>query len=60
MKAERILNIFNIRSGERQKSLGQLYECCVAQKGENVIESDERHILAKQFELLPSGKRYRS
>ena len=38
---------------------GQLYECWLAQKV-RMIASDESHILAKQYELLPSGKCYRS
>ena len=56
---DRIVNVGGKIVGARQKSLGQLYECCVAQKARMIV-SDESHILAKQYELPPSGKRYRS
>ena len=55
----RVVNVGGKIVGERQKSLGQLYECRVAQKA-RMIASDDSHILAKQYELLPSGKRFRS
>ena len=50
---DRVVNVGGKIVGERQKSLGQLYECRVAQKA-RMIASDENHILAKQYELLPS------
>ena len=51
---ELVVNVGGKTVGERQ-----LYECCVAQKA-RMIASDESRILAKQYELLLSGKRHRS
>ena len=53
---DRIVNVGGKIVGERQKSLSQSYECRVAHKS-RMIASDESHILAKQYGLLPSGKR---
>ena len=46
--------------GERQKSLGQLYAYRVAQKVRMIASDDREPHLAKQYEHLPSRKRYRS
>ena len=54
-----VVNVGGKIVGERQKRLNQLYECIVAQKT-RMIASDENHVPAKQYELLPSGKRYHS
>ena len=44
--------------GERQEHLSQLYERRVVQKT-RVIVDDNSHVLAKCYELLPSGRRFR-
>ena len=41
--------------GERQEQLSQLYERHVVQKA-RVIVDDNSHVLAKHYELLPSGR----
>ena len=43
--------------GERQEQLSQLYERRVVQKA-RVIVDDNSHVLAKHYELLPSGRRF--
>ena len=40
--------------GERQEHLSQFYEHHVVQKA-RVIVDDSRHVLAKSYEILPSG-----
>ena len=44
--------------GERQELLSQLYERRVERKA-RVIVDDNSHVLAKYYELLPSGRRFR-
>ena len=44
--------------GERQEHLNQLYERRVVRKA-RVIVDDNSHVLAKHYELLPSGRRFR-
>ena len=44
--------------GERQEHLSQLYARRVVRKA-RVIEDDNSHVLAKHYELLPSGRRFR-
>ena len=62
MKSKYFLNkVVNVRGkvvGERQEQLSQLYERRVVRKA-RVIVDDNSHILAKQHELLPSGRRFR-
>ena len=41
--------------GERQEHLSQLYESRVVRKA-RVIVDDNSHVLAKCYELLPSGR----
>ena len=59
MKSENVLNkVVNVRGkvvGERQEQLSQLYECHVVQKGRVTVD-DNSHVLAKHYELLPSGR----
>ena len=43
--------------GERQEQLSQLYERRVVRKT-RVIVDDNSHVLAKHYELLPSGRRF--
>ena len=45
--------------GVRQKDLTELYERRVIDKG-RAIANDETHVLNYNFELLPSGHRYRA
>ena len=42
-------------AGERQEHLSLLYERCVVRKA-RVIVDDNSHVLAKYYELLPSGR----
>ena len=44
--------------GERQEQLSLLYECRVVRKT-RVIVDDNSHVLAKHYQLLPSGRRFR-
>ena len=44
--------------GERQEHLSQLYERRVVRKAK-VIVDDNSHVLAKYYELLPSGRPFR-
>lgn len=45
-------------TGERQKTLTELYECRVLQKA-RVIMRESSHVLAHHYEILPSGRRLR-
>ena len=45
--------------GERQEHLSQLYERRVVRKA-MVIVDDNNHVLAKCYELLPSGRRFQT
>ena len=44
--------------GERQEHLSKLYECRVVRKV-GVIVDDNSHVLAKYYEILLSGRRFR-
>ena len=59
MKSKNVLNkLVNVCGkvvGERQS---QLYESRVVRKA-RVIVDDNSHVLAKYYELLPSGRRFR-
>ena len=44
--------------GVRQEQLSQLYERRVVRTA-GVIVDDNSHVLAKHYELLPSGRRFR-
>ena len=61
MKSENVLNkMMNVCGkvvGERQEQLSQLYERRVVRKA-RVIVDDNSHVLAKYYELLPSGRRF--
>ena len=46
------------RLWERQEQLSQLYEKRVVRKA-RVIVDDNSHVLAKHYELLSSGRRFR-
>ena len=62
MKSKNVLNtVVNVCGkvvGERQEQLSQLYERRVVRKA-RVIVDDNSHVLAKYYELLPSGIRFR-
>ena len=62
MKSQNVLNkVVNVCGkvvGERQEELNPLYEQRVVQKA-RVIVDDNSHVLAKHYELLPSGRRFR-
>ena len=55
---ERVVKVCSKVIGERQRGLSELYECRVDRKARN-ISRDTSHVLAKNFDLLPSGRRYR-
>ena len=61
MKSKNVLNkVVNVCGkvvGERQEQLSQLYERHVVWKA-RVIADDNSHVLAKHYELLPSGRRF--
>ena len=62
MKSKNVLNkVVNLCGkavGERQGQLSQLYERCVVWMA-RVIVDDNSRVLAKHYELLPSGRRFR-
>ena len=61
MKSKNVLNkVVNVcgkAAGERQEQLSQLYERRVVRKA-RVNVDDNSHVLAKHYELLPSGRRF--
>ena len=58
MKSKKFLNkVVNVCGkvvGERQQ-LSQLYEWHVVRKAKMIVD-DNNHVLAKHYELLPSGR----
>ena len=54
----RVVNVCSKIVGERQASLNELYERRAVWKGRK-IAGDSAHVLARHYELLPSGRRYR-
>ena len=62
MKSKNVLNkVANVCGkvvSEKQEQLSQLYERRVVQKA-RVIVDDNSHVLAKCYELLPSGRQFR-
>ena len=62
MKSKNVLNkVVNVCGkvvGERQEQLSRLYERRVVRKA-RVIADDNSHVLAKHYEFLPSGTRFR-
>ena len=62
MKSKNVLNkVVNVCGkvvDERQEQLSQLYERRVVRKA-RVIVDDNSHVLAKHYEILPSGRRFR-
>ena len=53
-----MVNVCGNAVGERQEQLSHLYERRVVRKA-GVIVDDNSHVLAKHYELLPSGRRFR-
>ena len=45
--------------GTKQTAVSELYERRVVRKAER-IASDRSHVLSQYYELLPSGRRYRT
>ena len=60
MKSKNVLNkVVNVCGkvvGERQQ-LSQLYEWHVVRKAKMIVD-DNNHVLAKHYELLPSGRQF--
>ncbi len=60
---KRVLNdVVNVCSkvvGEKEPGLNELYERRVMQKAKEIV-TDSSHVLNKHYELLPSGRRYRT
>ena len=54
----RVVNVCGKVVGEKMKSLNELYECRVVKKARN-IQNDATHILARNYDVLPSGRRLR-
>ena len=61
MKSKNVLNeVVNVCgkvAGERREHLSQLYEQRVVWKS-RVIVDDNSHVLAKNYEFLPHGRRF--
>ena len=55
---KKVVNVCGKVVGERQEHLRQLYERRVVRKA-RVISDDNSHALAKHYELLLSGRRFR-
>ena len=51
----KVANVCGKIVGERQEQLSQLYEQHVVWKARVIID-DNSHVLAKHYELLPSGR----
>ena len=54
-----VVNVCSKVIGVKQPCLNELYERRAARKGQK-IASDISHVLAQNFVLLPSGRRYRT
>ncbi len=54
----RTVNVCGKVVGERQASMNELYEKRTVRKAQEIAK-DSSHVLAHNFELLPSGRRYR-
>jgi hypothetical protein len=63
VRSKRMLNdVVNVCSkvvGARQVNIQELYDRRVVKKAEQIL-NDDSHVLAKYYELLPSGRRYRT
>jgi len=55
----KVVNVCGRVVGEKQESLGMLYESRVARKARTIVR-DKNHVLARHFDLLPSGRRFRT
>ena len=55
----KVVKVCSKTLGEGQKSMNELYECRVKRKALSVC-GDESHVLARCYNLLPSGRRYRA
>jgi len=55
----RMVNVCSKVVGRKQESVDALYECRAARKGRQIAQ-DSTHVLAQFYELLPSGRRFRS
>ena len=53
----KVVNVCGKAVGERQEQLSQLYKRREVRKA-RVIVDDNSHVLAKHYELLPSGRRF--
>ena len=56
---DRVVRVCGKVVGVHQRGMNELYTCQVMRKA-RVIANDRMHGLAKYFELLPSGRRYRT
>ena len=63
VRSKKVLNdVVNVCSkvvGKRQLCMQELYESRVKRKARRIV-NDQSHVLAKYFEVLPSGRRYRT
>ena len=55
---DRVVKVSGKVVGVRQRSMHELYESRIVSKARMIL-SDASHVLAKNYELLPSGRRYR-
>ena len=56
---DKVVNVFSKIIGVKQKSRNALYERRAIRKAQ-ALTADKSHGLSKYFELLPSGRRYRT
>ena len=54
----KVVNVCGKVVGESQEQLSQLYERRVVRKAGVIVDANS-HVLAKHYELLPSGRRFR-
>ena len=54
-----VVNVCSKVVGVKEESMQDLYECRVVRKA-RLISEDESHVLAKHYEVLPSGRRFRT
>ena len=55
---DRVVNVCSKIVGVRQNGLSELFEKRVKRKGRKIV-CDKKHMLSPEFELLPSGRRFR-
>ena len=56
---DRVVKICGKVVGNNQKSMNEMFECYAVRKA-SLIVSERSHVLAAQYELLPSARRFKN